>query len=261
VATPRNNSVRKAFSLLMVFRHADEWVTCSELSRRAQLPEPSGNRLLQTLEEVGAVVRGVRGSYRPGLMLLSLSRNVAVDDCLRAAARDIMSDMSRRLNATVHLARLEGSMVVFIEKFSTPESCQIQTFPGARFEPYSLGLGKVLLAGLPGNALDKFILDDELVPMTPNTITTEPELRDELDKVRREGFATDNCEFHADIACVAVPVRDTVGRTVAAMSITEKRERMSRQRQLELRAALIGASARLSDKVFPVSAPLARTAT
>ena len=261
MATPRNNSVRKAFSLLMRFRHADEWVTCSELSRRAQMPEPSCNRLLQTLEEIGAVVKGARGSYRPGLLLLSLSRNVAVNDCLRAAARDVMSDMSRRLDVTVHLARLEGSMVVFIEKFSTQDSCQIQTFPGARFEPYSLGLGKVLLAGLPGNALDKFILDDELVPMTPNTITTGPQLRDELDKVRRDGFALDNCEFHADIACVAVPVRDNVGRTVAAMSITETRQRMSRQRQLELRAALIGASARLSEKVFPVSSPLARTAT
>jgi DNA-binding IclR family transcriptional regulator len=187
LATPRNNSVLKAFTLLMAFRHSEEWVTCSELSRRAQLPEPSGNRLLQTLEEIGAVVRGARGLYRPGLLLLSLSRNVAVNDCLRAPARDIMSDLSRRLTATVHLARLEGAMITFIEKFALPDSCQIQTFPGAKFEPYSSALGKILLAGLPPAALDKFILDGELVPLTPNTITNEVDFRTELDRVRRDG--------------------------------------------------------------------------
>lgn len=259
MATPRNNSVLKAFTLLMAFRHSEEWVTCSELSRRAQLPEPSGNRLLQTLEEIGAVVRGTRGLYRPGLLLLSLSRNVAIDECLRVPARDIMSDLSRRLSATVHLARLEGAMVTFIEKFALPESCQIQTFPGAKFEPYSSALGKVLLAGLPPAALDKFILDGELVPLTPNTITSEVDFRAELDRVRGDGHAADNCEFHADICCVAVPVRDSMGRTVAAMSITENAEKMTRQRQMQLRVALAEASARLSEKVFPVYAPRARS--
>src|SRR5579871_2364006 len=57
VATPKNRSVIKAFALLKSFRDAEEWVSSSELSRRAGLPEASGYRLIQTLEEIGAVAR------------------------------------------------------------------------------------------------------------------------------------------------------------------------------------------------------------
>src|SRR5882762_8711397 len=78
MATPRNQSVLKAFSVLRAFRRPDEWLTSCELSRRANLPEASGYRLIQTLEEIGAVVRGPRGRYRPGLLLLSLSHNVTL---------------------------------------------------------------------------------------------------------------------------------------------------------------------------------------
>ena len=54
MTTPRNQSVFKAFAMLKSFRRSDEWLTSSELSRRANLPEASGYRLIQTLEEIGA---------------------------------------------------------------------------------------------------------------------------------------------------------------------------------------------------------------
>ena len=72
MATPRNQSVFKAFAMLKSFRDPGEWLTSSELSRRANLPEASGYRMIQTLEEIGAVVRGPRGRYRPGMLLVSL---------------------------------------------------------------------------------------------------------------------------------------------------------------------------------------------
>src|SRR5471032_3384073 len=143
MATPKNRSVLKAFTMLKAFHHPDEWVTSSELSRRAKLPEASGYRLIQTLEEIGAVVRGERGRYRPWLLLVSLSQNVAIGDCLREAARQIMAELSVRLNATVHLGILEGSMVTYLAKNSTPASCLTHTKPGAQLEAYSSGLGKV----------------------------------------------------------------------------------------------------------------------
>lgn len=62
--TPTNQSVVRAFALLKAFASADEWLTTAELSRRANLPGAAAYRLMQTLETVGAVVRGARGRYR-----------------------------------------------------------------------------------------------------------------------------------------------------------------------------------------------------
>ena len=122
MATPRNQSVFKAFAMLKSFNKPDEWLTSSELSRRANLPEASGYRMIQTLEEIGAVVRGPRGRYRPGMLLVSLSQNVIIPDLLQEVGQDIATELSRRLDVTVHVGVLERGMVTDAVKASTPTS-------------------------------------------------------------------------------------------------------------------------------------------
>jgi len=256
MATPRNQSVLKAFTMLKSFRHPDEWVTSSELSRRAGLPEASGYRLIQTLEEIGAVVRGERGRYRPGLLLVSLSQNVAIGECLREASREIMTALTARLNVTAHLGILQGGMVTYVAKFDTATSIVTHTRPGAQLEPYSTGLGKVLLSALPQGELDSFIFEGELVALTPHTITDRALLLTELEAVRRKGFALDDRESSIGLCCVAVPVRDNEGRVIAAMSGSERADDMTPARQNELRMALFDAAAALQAKMYPESVTL-----
>ncbi len=66
--TPRtsyqNQSVIRAFTILGVFCSPQEWVSASELSRRAAIHEATVNRFLQSLINVGAVVRNAAGQYR-----------------------------------------------------------------------------------------------------------------------------------------------------------------------------------------------------
>src|SRR3954470_14631030 len=127
MATPKNQSVLKAFSMLNAFHGPEEWLTSCELSRRAGLPEASGYRLIQTLEQIGAVVRGPRGRYRPGMLLVTLSRNVAVGELLQEASRSIINEMADRLNATVHVGVLEAGMVTYVAKVSAPNSWPTHT--------------------------------------------------------------------------------------------------------------------------------------
>lgn len=251
MTTPRNQSVFKAFAMLNSFRRPDEWVTSSELSRRAKLPEASGYRLIQTLEEIGAVVRGPRGKYRPGMLLVALSQNVMIDELLHEASQPILTELANRLRVTVHLGLLEGGMVSYVTKATAPGSFETHTRAGSQLEAYSSGLGKVLLAALSPEQLQSLILDDELVALTPHTITDHGALCAQLEDIRRLGFAVDDRESRMDTCCVAVPIHDNYGRTVAAMSATENVENMTPQRQIELRQGLIEAAAALSHKVYP----------
>jgi IclR family acetate operon transcriptional repressor len=255
MATPKNQSVIKAFSMLKSFQRPDEWLTSCELSRRANLPEASGYRLIQTLEQIGAVIRGPRGRYRPGMLLVSLSYNVAIGDLLREASQDVTAQLAKRFDLTVHLGLLEGGMVTYIAKVRTPTSLSLHTKLGLQLEAYCSGLGKVLLAALPDEQLESFILDGDLVALTPYTITERAALRAELKRVRRQGYAVDDREIRADMRCVAVPIHDADGRVVAAMSATDHALRMTEERQAEVRDALFGAAAALERKVFPSTAP------
>jgi IclR family acetate operon transcriptional repressor len=258
MATPKNHSVMKAFALLKAFHDPEEWLTSSELSRRANLPEASGYRLIQTLEEIGAVVRGPRGRYRPGLLLLSLSRNVTITDHLRDASQAPMTELAGRLGMTTHLGVLEHGMVTYVAKVSAPGSFPVHTRVGAQLEAYCSGLGKVLLAALPDQEVDSFVLDGELIALTPYTITTKTGLRAELKKVRERGYAMDDREHQANMRCIAVPVLDHEGRTVAAISASDDAQRMTPERQLEIRDALFDVAKNLRQRLYPGSSPTYR---
>lgn len=251
MATPKNQSVLKAFSMLKAFHRPDEWLTSCELSRRANLPEASGYRLIQTLEQIGAVVRGPRGRYRPGMLLVSLSHNVAIGDLLREASLDIITGLANRFDLTVHLGLLEGGMVTYIAKVCTPTSLSLHTRLGSQLEAYCSGLGKVLLAALPDDQMESVIMDGELVALTPYTITDRARLRAELMRVRRTGHAMDDREIRADMRCLAVPIHDAEGRTVAAMSATDYAERMTPERQALVLRAMLDAVQMLERKVYP----------
>lgn len=256
VATPKNHSVMKAFAILKAFHDPEEWVTSCELSRRANLPEASGYRLIQTLEEIGAVVRGPRGRYRTGLLLLSLSRNVTINELLRDACQPFLADWSGRLKLTMHLGVLEHGMVTYLAKVAAPGAFVVHTRVGAQLEAYCSGLGKMLLASLPDEQMESVILDGALVALTPHTITSHQALRAELKRVREQGYAVDDREHQADMRCIAVPVLDRDGRAVAAISATDDARHMTPERQLEVRDVLFGIATQLRQKLYPTPAPL-----
>jgi len=247
----KNQLVLKAFAMLSCFQRSDEWVTGGELSRRANLPQASGYRLIQTLEKIGAVIRGPRGRYRPGMLLVSLSQNVAIGELLRNSSHSIAAELAKRFNLTVHLGMLEEGMVTYVSKVTSPNAFPVKTRVGAQLEAYCSALGKVLLSALSRERLDNIILDGDLVSLTENTITAPHLLRAELEKVRRQRYAVDNRESETDMVCVAVPIRDIEGRIIAAMSATDHASKMTHQQQLLIRDSLWTAVAELERKVFP----------
>lgn len=261
MATPKNQSVVKAFTILRSFRRPDERLTSAELSRRAKLPEASGYRLIQTLTEIGAVVRGRQGRYRLGMLLVSLSSNVAIGDLLRDVSQQILRDLASRLALTVHVGMLEDDMVTYVAKVGDPTIFAVHTRVGAKLEAYCSGLGKGLLAALPPDALESYILGGNLIPLTSHTITDPTELRAELKRVRDRGYAIDDQVSSLDLFCMAVPILGTDGRTVAAISVSDDATRMTDLRQEEVRAALFGAAQAISALVSPngdKSVPAAR---
>lgn len=247
----RNNLVRKAFAILKGFNSPDERLTCQELSLRANLPKASGHRLVQTLEEIGAVVRGPQGRYQLGMLFISFSHNVAPQALLRRVADPILHQLAEDLRLTVHMGVLNNGMVTYLSKITVPGSFRPHTQLGTQLEAYCTGLGKVLLAGLPGEQLDSFILDGELVALTTFTITSPDKLYEELAKVRYQGYADDNRETCVDMRCVAVPVRDVQGRVIAAISCTGSVDQVSADNHRLICQALARSSGAITARLYP----------
>jgi len=252
MATPKNLSVQKAFALLRSFHGTAEWVTNAELSRRTGLSEACAHRMMKTLEELGAVVRDKRGCYRPGMILATLSKDIAIGDLIRATSEDILTKLAHRLGGVVHVGVLENNMVTYAIKIGEGARVPIPSRVGAQQEAYCSALGKSLLAGLPAERLEDFLYDGDFIALTPQTITTVGGLRSEISAVRQRGYALDSREIFQNICCVGAPVRDPSGGTAAAISFADDAGNFCRAWEEEVAGQLLSAADAISQKIFPV---------
>jgi IclR family acetate operon transcriptional repressor len=252
MATPKNKSVQKAFALLRSFRGPEEWATNAELSRRTGLSEPCAHRLMKTLEEIGAVVRDRRGCYRPGMVLATLSKDVAIGDLIRATSEDVLIALAARLKGVAHVGVLQNGMVTYAAKFGEPVSVPIPSRAGAQQEAYCSALGKILLASLSPQQLEDFLHEGDFVALTPQTITTVSGLRSEIAAVRQRGYAVDDREVYQTICCIGAPIRDPEGNITAAISFADSSRNLCTTWREEVAGQLISTAETISRKIFPV---------
>jgi DNA-binding IclR family transcriptional regulator len=110
-------------------------------------------------------------------------------------------------------------MVTYLLKVGV-NSDDLFTKEAMQQEAYCSGLGKVLLAGLRKDRLDTYLEAGPFIRLTPNTIVSEGDLREEVSLSRGRGYAIDNRETSDEIFCVAVPVKDRAGEVFAAISLS-----------------------------------------
>jgi DNA-binding IclR family transcriptional regulator len=165
--------------------------------------------------------------YRLGVACLELGSVFLNETDIRVQAVPILERLRDACKETVHLARLAGSDIVYLEKLDglLPIG-MIGSQVGRRAPAYCTGLGKAILAYRPAEEVHQFCAQSGLVRFTPNTITDLEELLRELALTKQRGYAVDDEEHELDVKCVAVPVWNHRGEVVGAVSITGPAKRI-----------------------------------
>ena len=257
MATPRIQSVDRAFSLLAQITESETRNNLPLMACRAGLSVATAHRLLATLESLGVVVRTRVGGYQIGMKVHELARYGSPNEILSVAAVPALRKLVRLTGFTAHVGVLnEDFMVDYVAKEGPARGFKVRTRLGSQLEAYCTGLGKVLLAGVPEQTLDAYLHDGPFVALTDQTIVDPQALRAEFERVRLEGAAFDDREFHDELRCVAVPVRDARGSVVAAMSLADGAALLTLDCVGGVAELLREHAAQLGHKLFP-SAPLA----
>jgi IclR family acetate operon transcriptional repressor len=187
------------------------------------LPLSTAYRLVSRLKGAGLVRRFGPGSFSGGLELVRLTASIELRQLTVDIARPHLRRLARRLGLTVHLGILEEGMVTYLvkEHGGGPE---LFTRSGTQLDAYCSAIGKVLLAALPAPALERYLGEGPLLPLTANTISQPEQLRRALSVIRTEGFAIDAEEVKEKVRCVAVPIQGHHG-IVAAASVARQLDR------------------------------------
>ncbi|ROR32406.1 IclR family transcriptional regulator [Inmirania thermothiophila] len=206
-------------------RHAEP-TALKVLAAETGLPPSTASRILACLAAFGLVQRDGRGHYALGVKLLQLASRVHARLDLRREARPVMEALRDELGETVNLTVREGDEVIYIERVTSRRAVRVEQVIGTRAPLHVTAVGKVFLAEEDEAAVAGYVERTGLRPFTPRTITDPVQLALELAEVRRRGYATDREEAEAGVGCIAVPVRDSLGVVVAALSVSAPVERL-----------------------------------
>lgn len=224
------SSVRNAARLLCAFTPADRDLGVSELAARLGLAKSTVHRLLTTLMVDGLVERDRQsGRYRLGLKLYELGAIVADHLDLHEVIAGPIDDLRNRTGETVHVAILDGGEVVYVARRESPHTLRLFGRVGHRNHAHCTSTGKVLLAFLPEPERAAILDGRELPAHTQYTITDHDRLEEELEAIRRRGWAANVNESELGVTSVAAPIRDASGRVVAAISVAGPGPRFTRE--------------------------------
>lgn len=251
MATPRIQSVDRAFSLLFCLAKQHDSRSLPHMAAECGLTIATAHRLLATLEGLGAVVHTSPGRYQLGMGMIELARHSEQDDVFAAVAQPALRRLTRDLCPTAHLGTLDSDFMVTYLAKSAQKSHKIPTTAGSKLEAYCSGLGKVLLAALDEEDRYRYLEEGPFIRLTRSTIIDPGELALELARVRRNGYAVDNCELFDDLRCVAVPVRGHSGKVVAALSASFPASRLPLEKVEDVAGHLQQQAATLGEKLFP----------
>lgn len=213
-AVPGRSVVSRALALLSAFDADHRRLTLSEMARRADLPTATAYRLAGELVRGGMLVRRPNGDYVIGRRLWDLGLLAPLQSGLREIASPFLNDLHAATLATVHIAVRDRAQTLYVESLSGRASVRVVSTVGSRLPLHATGVGKVLLAHAPERLQEQVVAN--LARMTPYTITQPRRLRDQLVRVRRNGYAVTEEEMTLGACSVAVPVRAGAQREVVA---------------------------------------------
>jgi DNA-binding IclR family transcriptional regulator len=218
------SSLSKALTMLMLFLDSKEELALSDLAYALDLSKPTASRLAATLVEFGFLKqKESRGKFSLGTIYLDFSGLIKSRFELRRVALPPVFRLSRRVHEAVVIAYGDGSGGLCTESYqdiSTPGT-MLMTAPeeNALRQLHFTSLGKIMLANMADQEVEKYFQKNNLVRATPNTIMKLDQMMEELREIREAGIAFDREEHRTGVRSIGVGVRDVERKLVGAIAI------------------------------------------
>ena len=218
----------RAAQILNCFNFENKELSVSEITARTKLHKATAHRILRALEHNGLIRQNPEtGKCYLGIKLFELGQLAVARLDIREIAKPYLQSLSRETAETVHLAFLDGSKVLYLEKVEGPQALRMPSRVGRRIPTYCTSLGKAMLACLDDDEVRRILKDETFEALTPMTKKNIAALLEDLKKVRQRGYAIDDEEIEQGLRCVGAALRDYTGQMVGAISIAAPSARLT----------------------------------
>lgn len=184
---------------------------------------------LSTLVNLGYVTQ-TGDEYRASLGFLTAGNRVRETFDLYRDGYSIADSLAESTGEVVHLAVEEDRNVHFVHATrGGSEAIESATPIGRTASLHATAVGKAMLAHMPEDRREA-VLSQELAPLTSQTITDPDRLREEVDRVREQGYAVNDQEQVLGARSVACAVKYGTGELMGAIVVSGHASRLDDDR-------------------------------
>jgi DNA-binding IclR family transcriptional regulator len=215
-------SVNRAMDLLLAFPKYGPEIGLSALARQLNLNKTTTYRILKTLEGQGFIARSPDGrSYRLGMRVFELGAYYQSQLNVRRLSLPHLLEVTNRTREATFLCVREGNEALCIERVEAKHSNEYFALRvGGRQPLHCGGASRVLMLTLNDEEVEAYASQTGLKPLTPHSITTLDQLKEDISRTRTQGYAFSNEDVTLGIAAIGAPIRDYSGKVIAAVSVS-----------------------------------------
>ncbi|GAB3972902.1 IclR family transcriptional regulator C-terminal domain-containing protein [Actinoallomurus acanthiterrae] len=211
-------ALARGLEVIAAFKPGRPVMSLTEVATATGLARPTTRRILLTLQELGYVRVADRGfALTPRVLELGVAYVRSMG--LWEIARPHMERLVVRTNESCSIAQLDGSDIVYVARVAVPKIVTLAVQIGTRFPALQTSLGKVLLAALSPDELERVLAQPSRSGLVPSWQPNRDERDAALREVRARGWALTDEQLARGIRSVAAPLRDGSGQVIAAINV------------------------------------------
>jgi IclR family transcriptional regulator, pca regulon regulatory protein len=228
----------KGLSVIRAFTRDHPALNLSDIARSAGIPAATARRCLLTLDELGYVTRNGRNFLlRPKVLELGAAYLESMS--IESLTKTHLEELARETGDSAALCVLDGTEIVYVARASVRTLVRLEAHIGSRFPAHATSTGRVLLAGVSSERLERYFQVAELAALTDRTVTDPTKLRALIDDCRRTGYSAVEDELAYGVIAVAVPVFDQQRRVVAALNSSSHSRKITKAKLVRDRLTML----------------------
>ncbi|MCG7576270.1 MULTISPECIES: IclR family transcriptional regulator C-terminal domain-containing protein [unclassified Halomonas] len=201
-------------------------MTLSEVASRTGMNRAKARRFLLTLHALG-YVRKEQRYFELAPRVLQLGYAFLSANNYQGVIQQYLEEITAETGESSSLGVLDGHDVTYVARSAAKHRLMAITLSvGTRLPAAYTSMGRILLAQLSDEALDRFLATITLEPFTDKTVTDVNELRHRIVEARQQGYAISDQELDSGLRSIAVPVYDAKQHLMGAINISTNAARV-----------------------------------
>lgn len=239
------SSLNNALKIIDLLNEKPELGT-AEISRELDIGKTSVFRMLYTLEKNDFISKDSNSKYKLSIKFAEYGNRTLNRIDIVAVIKPYLKHLTKKHNETTHVSILSSDFqTIFLHKETNNSTFHMSSNIGVKLPAYCTATGKVMLADLADEELEKYLEKVKLKKFTNTTIVNKNDLKKELEEIREKEYGIDNEESEEGLMCFAAPIIDISNNVVAAISISGPTFRMKENKD-KLISSVIKTSKQIS---------------